>query len=79
VEAARADEEEFGEERLLSVLGQNRYSTPTEICSGILASVEQFLGNTAAQDDQTLVVVRLQPSRPEQIPTAASEVVLALD
>jgi hypothetical protein len=60
-EAANAEEEEFGEERLLHVIEDNWEKSSAEICESILARIRSFLGRQWPQDDQTLMVVRLQP------------------
>ena len=60
-EAANAQEEEFGEERLLQVIQDNWQKSSAEICDSILARIRAFLGRQWPQDDQTLMVVRLQP------------------
>jgi sigma-B regulation protein RsbU (phosphoserine phosphatase) len=59
-EALNASDEEFGEERILDVVRENWTGTPTRICDAVLAGVRNFLGETPAHDDQTLMVVRLQ-------------------
>ena len=64
VEAADAHEQEFGEERLISVIERNWRKPPAEICESILASTESFVGREAPQDDQTLLIVRLE-ARPD--------------
>jgi len=60
-EAANADDEEFGEERLLHAIEDNWGKSAGEICEAILARIRSFLGRQLPQDDQTLMVVRLQP------------------
>jgi serine phosphatase RsbU (regulator of sigma subunit) len=60
-EAANAEEEEFGEERLLQVIEENWEKSSVEICDAILARIRSFLGRRSPQDDQTLMVARLQP------------------
>jgi len=59
LEAANAREEEFGEGGLIAAIRRNRNKLPAEICGAILADVKSFLGNELPQDDQTLLVVRL--------------------
>jgi sigma-B regulation protein RsbU (phosphoserine phosphatase) len=61
LEAQGKDENEFGEERVRQVIRENWAKSPTEIRNAILSSVRQFLGGQAPHDDQTLLVVRLQP------------------
>jgi len=64
-EAANAEEEEFGEERLLEVIEDNWQKSSGEICDSILARIRSFLGRQWPQDDQTLMIARLQPIRPD--------------
>jgi serine phosphatase RsbU (regulator of sigma subunit) len=61
LEAANAADEEFGEERILQAVEENWSESPTEICDAVLAKVRNFLGKQLPHDDQTLMVVRLQP------------------
>jgi hypothetical protein len=60
-EAANAKAEEFGEARLLDTIEQNWSKSSSVIGDSIFAGVRAFLGRQPAQDDQTLLVVRLQP------------------
>lgn len=60
-EAANAEEEEFWEERLLHVIEDNWGKSSGEIYEAILTRIQSFLGRQLPQDDQTLMVVRLQP------------------
>jgi hypothetical protein len=76
VEAADAHEQEFGEERLISVIERNWRNPPAEICESIVANVNTFIGSQAARDDQTLVIARLEPSEIERIPAADAEPVV---
>ena len=62
-EAANAQEEEFGEERLLQVIEENWEKSSVEICDAIFSRIRAFLGRRFPQDDQTLMVARLQPIR----------------
>jgi serine phosphatase RsbU (regulator of sigma subunit) len=62
-EAANAQEEEFGEARLQQVIEDNWENSAGQIRDAILAQVRSFLGRRLPQDDQTLMVVRLQPVR----------------
>ena len=66
VEAENSLEQEFGEERILSAIKENWGGSPTQIRDAILGKVRQFLGKGSPQDDQTLMVVRLQ-----QVPLAS--------
>ena len=63
LEAQGADEVEFGEERVLQVIRENWDSSPEAICAAILAGIRRFLGEHSPHDDQTLLVVRLEPAR----------------
>jgi phosphoserine phosphatase RsbU/P len=76
VEAADAHEQEFGDERLISVIERNWRNPPAEICESIVANVNAFIGSQAARDDQTLVIARLEPSEIERIPAADAEPVV---
>lgn len=67
LEAQGANEEEFGEERVLKAIRENWDTSPNAICAAILADVRRFLGDQAPHDDQTLLVVRLEPARQSQI------------
>jgi len=60
-EAANAHGEEFGEARLQRVIEDNWENSASQIRDAILARVRSFLGRRSPQDDQTLMVVRLQP------------------
>ena len=64
LEAANARDEEFGEAGVIAAVERNRDRAPGEICSAILADVKTFLGNELPQDDQTLLVVRLDEVMP---------------
>jgi serine phosphatase RsbU (regulator of sigma subunit) len=66
VEAENSLDQEFGEERILSAIKENWSGSPTQIRDAILGKVRQFLGKGTPQDDQTLMVVRLQ-----QVPLAS--------
>jgi serine phosphatase RsbU (regulator of sigma subunit) len=60
-EAANADDEEFGEERLQRVIEENWEKPSAAVCEAILVRIRSFLGRQFPQDDQTLMVARLQP------------------
>lgn len=59
LEAANTRDEEFGEQGVIGAIERNWSGTPAEICAAILADVGTFLGKAVPQDDQTLLVVRL--------------------
>lgn len=67
LEAANSRDEEFGEEGVLASVGRNVACAPREMCAAILADVQMFLGKELPQDDQTLLVVRLDPV-PQAVP-----------
>lgn len=58
VEAANGADEQFGEERVASVVRAHFARPAEEIRNRILAAVRAFTGNAAAADDQTLLVIR---------------------
>ncbi|MCP5120764.1 MAG: PP2C family protein-serine/threonine phosphatase [bacterium] len=58
VEAANADEVEFGEERLAAILETSHSLPAAEIRDEILRQVRDFVGGEQLQDDLTLMVVR---------------------
>ncbi len=58
LEAANADDEQFGEARVEAVVRANFHLPADEIRARILAAVGTFTGNAAAADDQTLLVIR---------------------
>ncbi|MDQ3685136.1 MAG: PP2C family protein-serine/threonine phosphatase, partial [Acidobacteriota bacterium] len=61
-EAMNAAGEEFGEARLLLAVSRTDGLSAAQTRDEILAEVGQFLGETAPQDDVTLVVVRVAES-----------------
>ncbi len=58
-EAANTSGEEFGEERLRSVIQENCARPPSEILGEILEQVRSFVQKVPPQDDMTLVVARV--------------------
>lgn len=58
VEAANAEDEEFGEQRLEHLILANRKRPASEIRDEILRQVRAFVGSEQFQDDLTLLVVR---------------------
>ncbi|MFA5332253.1 MAG: SpoIIE family protein phosphatase [Methanoregula sp.] len=57
-EAINSKEEEFGEERLLRVITENRSRPAQEIMDRILAAITAFAGDQPQFDDITLMVLR---------------------
>jgi sigma-B regulation protein RsbU (phosphoserine phosphatase) len=62
VEATNGRGESFGEARLIAVAQAHRQRPARAICDEIFTAVRAFLGKVPAQDDQTLLVVRLWPA-----------------
>jgi sigma-B regulation protein RsbU (phosphoserine phosphatase) len=61
VEARSADGEEFGEERLLSVLRTDLGSQPSAVLGQIMSVVRKFASGVEQHDDITALVLRFQP------------------
>jgi sigma-B regulation protein RsbU (phosphoserine phosphatase) len=58
-EAMNDHEEEFGEERLKSLLDEHRQFTPDDLLEKIVAEVNAFTGGSRQQDDMTLVAIKI--------------------
>jgi serine phosphatase RsbU (regulator of sigma subunit) len=61
-EAENTNGEEFGEWRLLEAICNNWDAATRDLCDAVLADLRSFLGDLDPQDDQTLMIIRLQPS-----------------
>ncbi|MCZ6766453.1 MAG: SpoIIE family protein phosphatase [bacterium] len=61
-EAFDADENQFGEDRLMAVIDENRDQTALELIESIIAAVREFAGTAPQADDLTLVVVKRDAS-----------------
>jgi hypothetical protein len=61
IEASDSHDQQFGEDRLTAIIDENRDKPPDKICDSIFNQVKAFLGAQAAEDDQTLVIARLEP------------------
>lgn len=57
VEIKNASDEEFGEERLVSVIKRNHGKSPSEMRNEILKAVEEFSGKIEFDDDITLLII----------------------
>ena len=57
-EAINDREEEFGEQRLLAVITENRMLPAAELLEKILAAINSFAGSRPQHDDITLMVLR---------------------
>ena len=67
LEAANEVGEQFGEERIIAAALQCNSSEPAQICAGILRAVREFAEQAPPEDDQTLMVARMQRLLPELI------------
>jgi sigma-B regulation protein RsbU (phosphoserine phosphatase) len=61
-EAENAGDEMFGEERIKTILQENRNLPPTEILSKLEDEVQDFIGDVPLSDDFTTLVARAVPS-----------------
>ena len=69
-EATNVDGELYGEERLVDfVAGLPPALNPESIAVSILKEIERHLGRLEAQDDRTLVVLRVQETSRDQVET----------
>ncbi|MEM7350603.1 MAG: PP2C family protein-serine/threonine phosphatase [Acidobacteriota bacterium] len=59
--ASSQDTDEYGAERLLEVARANQGRTANEVIEAIFASLEEWSGGDAAQDDRTVIVVVCPP------------------
>jgi hypothetical protein len=59
-EASNADDELFGEDRLVELLGNNCHLQPQELIRHIVEQVQLFSGHNNFQDDVSLVVMRFE-------------------
>jgi phosphoserine phosphatase RsbU/P len=64
-EAMNADEEQFGEERLLNILEEAGNLTAPEILNNLEAELAAYRGLPSFDDDLTLVVARVIGTKPE--------------
>jgi len=58
VEAVNTQGEEFGEQRLLSVINASSNQSPGELLQAILRHIDVFVGTTPQHDDMTLLLVK---------------------
>jgi len=61
-EAENTRGEDFGERRLLEAICNNWDASTRTLCDAVLGDLRSFLGDLDPQDDQTLMIIRLQPS-----------------
>lgn len=62
VEAENANEEEFGESRMLRILGSRSDMRATELLKDLMTSADQFTGSAPQHDDITCLVMRVLPA-----------------
>ena len=58
IEAMNSEEEEFGEDRLQTLLIKNKQSSAKKLVDLVVSKVRQHTGDVHLQDDFTLVVVK---------------------
>ena len=59
LEAENARGDEFGEEGVIATIAKHANTAPGEICAAVLEDVRLFLAGAPPQDDQTLLIARL--------------------
>ena len=57
-EAINVDEEQFGTDRMLDVLNENKDASMTDLLAAVKAGVDKFVGEAEQFDDQTMVGFR---------------------
>ena len=60
VEAENARQDEYGEARLLSIIGARAASTPAEMLDKLMAEVDLFVGATPQHDDVTCLLIKAE-------------------
>jgi len=60
VEAENARQEEYGETRLLSVIGAAAATTPGEMLKRMLSDLDLFVGSTPQHDDVTCLLIKAE-------------------
>ena len=60
VEAENANQDEFGEDRLLRAVAAGATSTPGELLNRLMADVDLFVGSTPQHDDVTCLLIKAQ-------------------
>jgi phosphoserine phosphatase RsbU/P len=60
VEAINRDEEEYGEDRLLSVIAANAATTPADMLKRLMAALDVFVGMTPQHDDITCMLLKAE-------------------
>lgn len=62
VDAANAQQEQFGEERFHDIIRSSLSLSATEICQRVVDEIHVFTGDTSQWDDITLAVVKVRPA-----------------
>jgi phosphoserine phosphatase RsbU/P len=57
-EAMDSNEEEFGEERLINLIKENKNLSPSDLISLIINTVNDYAGNVEQMDDMTLLIIK---------------------
>ena len=57
-EAMDSNEEEFGEERLINLIKENRKLSATDLINLLIKTVNDHAGNAEQMDDMTIVVIK---------------------
>ncbi|MGA7301545.1 MAG: PP2C family protein-serine/threonine phosphatase [Candidatus Sulfotelmatobacter sp.] len=60
VEAENANQDEYGETRLLSAIAAGAAGTPAEMLNRLMAELDLFVGNTPQHDDVTCLLVKAE-------------------
>jgi sigma-B regulation protein RsbU (phosphoserine phosphatase) len=60
VEAENANQDEYGEARLLSVINSAAASTPSEMLNRMMAELDLFVGSTPQHDDVTCLLIKAE-------------------
>jgi hypothetical protein len=60
VEAENANQDEYGETRLLAAIAAGAESTPTQMLNRFMAELDLFVGNTPQHDDVTCLLVKAE-------------------
>jgi sigma-B regulation protein RsbU (phosphoserine phosphatase) len=57
-EAENSERDQFGLERLSSVVSTQKDNSATDIHGGIRAALSEFVGDHSASDDSTMIVLK---------------------
>lgn len=67
VEARNAEQDEYGEDRLLQMLEKTYYLEAGEIKDQILVDLDEFSRGQPMHDDQTLLVIKFKAAQPDPL------------